>query len=205
MTRGELCREAIRLGRLLAQLMPDEPEVLGLLSLMLLTDARYPARRGGRLVVLAEQDRTSWDRGKIDEGQALLRRCLRRNQPGTYQLQAAINAVHCDAATVGDTDWQQVVTLYDRLLALAPSPIVALNRAVALAELHGAAAGLALLEELELAEHHRFHAVRAELLRRLGDRDGATVAYERAITLTGNATERVHLQDRLGQLRAADH
>jgi RNA polymerase sigma-70 factor, ECF subfamily len=198
LTRGELAREAIRLGRLLAELMPDEPEVLGLLALMLLGEARRPARSGRELVLLADQDRTRWDPALIAEGQALVRRCLRRGQPGPYQLQAAISAVHADAPTAEATDWRQIVALYDQLLAVQPSPIVALNRAVAIAEADGPAAALAVVDALEpdLAHHHRFHAVRAELLVRLGEPDAAAAAYERAIAGAGNAVERAHLQRR---------
>jgi RNA polymerase sigma-70 factor, ECF subfamily len=203
LTRGELCREAIRLGRLLAELMPDEPEVLGLLALMLLTESRRAARSGPELVPLAEQDRSRWDRALIAEGQDLVRRCLRRGQPGPYQLQAAINAVHSDAPTAEATDWRQIVALYDHLLALQPSPVVALNRAVAVAEVEGPAAGLALVDALELSDHHRFHAVRAELLRRLGRTAEAAAAYERAIAGAGNAVERAHLERRRGELDAA--
>ena len=170
LVREDLCAEAIRLGRLLAELMPDEPEVAGLLALMLLVESRRPARVGpdGALVLLADQDRTLWDAALIAEGQGLVRRCLRRNQPGPYQLQAAINAVHSDALTAADTDWRQIVLLYDQLLEMAPSPVVALHRAVAVAEVAGPAAGLALVDELDLGGHHVFHAVRADLLRRLG-------------------------------------
>jgi RNA polymerase sigma-70 factor, ECF subfamily len=200
LTRAELSREAIRLGRLLADLMPDEPEVLGLLALMLLGEARRPARSGTELVLLADQDRGRWDRALIAEGQALVRRCLRRGQPGPYQVQAAIAAVHADAPTADATDWRQIVALYDQLLALAPSPIVALNRAVAVAEVDGPAAALALLDALELTGHHRFHAVRAELLRRLGEPAAAATAYDRAIAGAGNAVERRHLQRRRASL-----
>ena len=146
LARGELCREAIRLGRLLADLMPDEPEVLGLLALMLLTESRREARSGDELVLLADQDRRLWDRGLIDEGQELVRRCLRRGQPGPYQLQAAINAVHSDAPDTAGTDWGQIVTLYDQLMALQPGPVVALNRAVAVAELEGPGPALELVD-----------------------------------------------------------
>ncbi|TFV75604.1 sigma-70 family RNA polymerase sigma factor [Blastococcus sp. CT_GayMR19] len=200
--REDLCAEAIRLGRLLAELMPDEPEVPGLLALMLLTQARRAARTtpDGGLVLLADQDRTRWDRDLIAEGQQLVRRCLRRNQPGPYQLQAAINAVHTDAATAADTDWRQIVQLYDHLLAIAPSPVVALHRAVALAEVDGAAAGLALVDALDLPRHHVFHAVRADLLRRLGREDEAAEAYDAAVTLSGNAREQAFLRRRRDEL-----
>jgi RNA polymerase sigma-70 factor, ECF subfamily len=198
LVREELCGEAIRLGRLLAELMPDEPEVLGLLALMLLVESRRAARTGpdGGLVLLADQDRGRWDAGLVAEGQDIVRRCLRRNQPGPYQLQAAINAVHSDAPTAGATDWGQVVQLYDHLLALEPSPIVALNRAVAVAEIDGPAAALALLDDLALDGYHPFHAVRADLLRRLGRADEAALAYEAAIARTENAAEREFLQRR---------
>jgi RNA polymerase sigma-70 factor (ECF subfamily) len=201
LTRGELCREAIRLGRLLADLMPDEPEVLGLLALMLLVDSRRPARAGDELVLLADQDRTRWDPELIAEGQALVRRCLARGQPGRYQLQAAINAVHSDAPTLAATDWRQVVALYDQLLALQPTPIIALNRAVAVAELDGPAAALALVDELALDRHHRYHAVRADLLRRLDRPEEAAAAYERAIPGAANRVERAFLERRLDALR----
>ncbi|MGW5668859.1 RNA polymerase sigma factor [Micromonospora sp. NPDC003776] len=196
LVRDELCAEAIRLGRLLAELMPDEPEVLGLLALMLLTEARRPARVApdGSLVPLAEQDRARWDRALVAEGQALVRRCLRRDRPGPYQIQAAINAVHSDAATAADTDWRQILALYDQLTAHAPGPVVALNRAVALAEVHGPAAALAEVDRLDLTGYHVFHAVRADLLRRLGRGVEAGQAYEAAIAHTGNAAERDFLR-----------
>jgi RNA polymerase sigma-70 factor (ECF subfamily) len=196
LVREDLCEEAIRLGRLLAELMPDEPEVLGLLGLMLLVSARRAARTTpeGDLVRLADQDRSRWDRGRIAEGQAILRRCLRRNRPGPYQLQAAINAVHADAPTAADTDWRQILALYDQLLALTPSPVVALNRAVAVAEVHGPEAALALVDGLELDRYHLFHAVRADLLRRLGRDAEAAAAYQAAIARTANAAERAFLE-----------
>jgi RNA polymerase sigma-70 factor, ECF subfamily len=194
--RDDLCVEAIRLGRLLAELMPDEPEVRGLLALMLLTDSRRAARTGagGALVLLADQDRTKWNRELIAEGQAIVRACLRRNLPGPYQIQAAINAVHSDARTAADTDWMQIVLLYDQLLALAPNPVVALNRAVAVAEVHGPEAALALLEDLGLEDYYLYHAIRADLLVRLGRKPEAGEAYERAIGLTTNAAERTFLE-----------
>jgi len=202
LVRRELCAEAIRLGRVLAEVMPDEPEVLGLLALMLLVDARRDARAtpDGALVLLADQDRSRWDRDQIAEGQALVRRCLRRNQPGPYQVQAAINAVHSDAPAAAATDWRQVLVLYDRLLALAPSPVVALNRAVAVAEVEGPAAALALVDGLELEGYHLFHAVRADLLRRLGRDAEATLAYDAAIDRAENAAERAFLEGRRGGL-----
>jgi RNA polymerase sigma-70 factor (ECF subfamily) len=203
LVREDLCTEAIRLGRLLVELMPDEPEVTGLLALMLLTHTRRAARTGpdGGLVLLADQDRGLWDRALIAEGQELVRRCLRRNQPGPYQVQAAIAAVHSDAPTAEDTDWRQIVDLYDLLLALAPSPVVALNRAVAVAEVDGPAAGLALVDALDLPRHHVYHAVRAHLLRRLGRDAEAAQAYEAALALVGNAPERAFLMHRLASLR----
>lgn len=202
LVRAGLCAEAVRLGRLLAELMPDEPEVWGLLALMLLTESRRPARTDpdGALVPLAEQDRARWDGSLIAEGQDLVRRCLRRNTPGPYQLQAAVNAVHSDAPTAADTDWAQIVRLYDRLYALNPTPIVALNRAVAVAETRGPAAALALVDELDLAAHHIFHAVRADLLRRLGRPAEAAAAYAEARSRTGNAAERAFLQHRSATL-----
>jgi RNA polymerase sigma-70 factor (ECF subfamily) len=198
LVRRELCAEAVRLGRALAELMPDEPEVMGLLALMLLVDSRRAARTSpdGDLVLLADQDRGRWDRDRIAEGQAILRRCLRRNQPGPYQLQAAVNAVHSDAPTAAATDWRQVLALYDQLLALAPSPVVALNRAVAVAEVEGPEAALALVDGLGLDGYRLFHAIRADLLRRLGRDAEAVLAYEAAIARTGNATERAFLERR---------
>jgi RNA polymerase sigma-70 factor (ECF subfamily) len=202
--RADLGAEAIRLGRLLAALMPDEPEALGLLALMLLTESRRAARTtsDGGLVLLADQDRTRWDGPLIAEGHELVRRCLRLGRPGPYQLQAAINAVHADAATAAETDWRQIVTLYDHLLAIAPSPVAALNRAVAVAEVDGAEAGLALVEALDLDGYHLQHAIRADLLRRLGRDVDAAAAYEAAIARTENDAERAFLERRLAALRA---
>ena len=196
--RGELCAEALRLARLLATLMPDEPEVLGLLALLMLTEARRAARFApdGRLVVLAEQDRALWDRELITEGQTLVRACLRRNRPGPYQIQAAISAVHCDANGEHDTDWRQILALYDQLLAVARTPVVELNRAIALAEVAGPAAALATLEDLDLGRYHLYHATLADLLRRLGRHDDAAAAYEHARSLTNNAAERRLLEQR---------
>jgi RNA polymerase sigma-70 factor, ECF subfamily len=198
LVREDLCTEAIRLGRLLAQLMPGEPEVMGLLALMLLLESRRAARTApdGSLVLLADQDRGLWDRALIAEGQAIVRQCLRRNQPGPYQVQAAINAVHSDAADAAATDWSQILQLYDQLLALAPSPVVALNRAVAVAEVEGPDAALTLVDGLDLEGYHLFHAIRADLLRRLGRNAEAGLAYEAAIARTENAAERDFLQHR---------
>jgi RNA polymerase sigma-70 factor, ECF subfamily len=190
-----LCPEAIRLARILATLMPDEPEVAGLLALLLLTESRRPSRTrpDGSLVLLGEQDRRRWDRALITEGQAIVRRCLRRNQPGAYQIQAAINAVHADAATLEQTDWSQIVALYDQLIAIAPTPVVALNRAIAIAEVQGPAAALALVDELDLDNYHPFHATRADLLRRLGRASEAATAYDRAAALAPTHAERAFL------------
>jgi len=198
LVREDLSAEALRLGRLLAELMPDEPEVMGLLALMLLIEARGATRTtpDGDLVRLADQDRGLWDRGLIAEGQAIVRQCLRIGRPGPYQIQAAINAVHSDAPTAADTDWSQILQLYDQLLALAPSPVVALNRAVAVAEVEGPDAALALLDDLDLGGYHVFHAIRADLLRRLGRGAEAALAYEAAVACTENAAERDFLERR---------
>jgi RNA polymerase sigma-70 factor (ECF subfamily) len=194
--RADLCIEAIRLGRLLADLMPDEPEVMGLLALMLLIESRRAARAtaDGDLVRLADQDRDRWDRDLIAEGQTIVRGCLRRSQPGPYQIQAAINAVHSDAPTASATEWPQIVQLYDQLLAQDPSPVVALHRAVAVAEVEGPATALALVDSLDLDTDHLFHAIRADLLRRLGRDIEALEAYDRAIDHAENAAERDHLR-----------
>jgi RNA polymerase sigma-70 factor (ECF subfamily) len=202
--RRELCTEAIRLGRLLRELTPGEPEVLGLLALMLLIEARTGARTtsSGDLVLLAEQDRARWDRGLIAEGQALVRQCLRRNRPGPYQIQAAINAVHSDAATADATDWSQILQLYDQLIALAPSPVVALNRAVAVAEVDGPHAALTIVDGLDLEHYYLFHAIRADLLRRLGRYGEAASAYEAALAGSENAAEREFLRGRRRSLPA---
>ena len=197
--RSELCAEAIRLARLLAELMPDEPEVLGLLALLLLTGARSQARTGpdGSLVLLGDQDRSRWDHAMIAEGQDLVRACLRRNRPGPYQIQAAINAVHSDAPTAAATDWDQILQLYDQLLVIAPGPVVALNRAVAVAEVQGPAAALTLVDRLDLDRYYLYHAIRADLLRRLGRPGEAARAYRAALALTENAAERAYLAARL--------
>jgi RNA polymerase sigma-70 factor (ECF subfamily) len=191
-----LCAEAIRLARILAGLLPDEPEVAGLLALLLLTESRRASRTrpDGSLVLLGDQDRTRWDKALIQEGQAIVRRCLRRNQPGAYQLQAAINAVHADAGTIEETDWSQIVALYDQLLAVAPTPVVALNRAIAIGEVQGPAAALALVDELDLDNYHPYHATRADLLRRLGRHSEAAAAYQRAAALAPTDAEREFLR-----------
>ncbi len=192
----DLCLEAIRLARILVTLMPDEPEVTGLLALLLLTESRRSSRTraDGSLVVLGDQDRARWNRALIEEGQAIVRRCLRRNQPGQYQLQAAINAVHADAPTVDETDWSQIVALYDQLIAVAPTPVVALNRAIAIGEVHGPAAALALVDELDLDSYYPLHAARADLLRRLNRHGEAEAAYERAADMAPTDAERAFLE-----------
>jgi RNA polymerase sigma-70 factor (ECF subfamily) len=198
LSRADLSAEAIRLARLLAQLMPDEPEVHGLLALLLLIEARRATRTGadGSIVLLSEQDRSKWDRTLIAEGHALVAACIRRNQPGPYQLQAAVNAVHTDAGVAASTDWSQILQLYDQLLAMSPTPIVGLNRAVAVAEVHGPLAGLAAVDALDLGGYHLFHATRADLLRRLDRQDEAAEAYDAALALVTNGAERRFLENR---------
>jgi len=195
--------EAIRLARILTSLMSDEPEAIGLLALLLLTESRFRSRltADGALVLLRDQDRFRWDRALIEEGHALVRACLRRNQPGPYQLQAAINAVHTDAKSVQSTDWRQILTLYDQLLAIAPTPVVALNRAIALGEVHGAEAALELVEQLYLPDYHAFHATRADLLRRLGRVEQAVTAYDAAAALAPSSAERDYLGAQAADLR----
>lgn len=199
--RAELTGEAIRLTRILRRLLPEEPEVAGLLGLLVLTEARREARvRHGQLVRLDEQDRAGWDRALIDEGHDLVRECLAINRPGRYQILAAINAVHTDAPTAPDTDWSQVVALYDHLTRLDPSPIVALNRAVAVAELDGPDVALALVDRLPLTGYHAWHATRADLLRRLGRSVEAKEAYDAAIAVTQNSAECAYLSRKRGEL-----
>ena len=195
--RDDLRAEAIRLARLLAELMPDEPEVTGLLALLLLTESRQPARvdTAGRVVLLPDQDRSRWSRELIAEGQQLVRACLRRDAPGPFQVQAAISAVHSDATSAAETDWRQVLALYDQLLALTPTPVVALNRAVALSEVDGPDVALAAVDGLELDTYLPFHVTRADLLRRLGRRDDAAAAYDRALELSSNEAERRFLKE----------
>jgi RNA polymerase sigma-70 factor (ECF subfamily) len=192
--RPDLGADAIRLARLLVALMPDEPEAHGLLALLLLTESRRAARTDehGAIVRLADQDRARWDGELIAEGQAIVRACLRRNHPGPYQIQAAIAAVHSDAPTAEATDWAQVVALYDQLLACAPSPVVALNRAIAVAELDGPERGLAELDAVgsSLDGYHLYHAARADFSERLGRREEASAAYDAALALTENRAER---------------
>jgi len=200
--RADLCAEATRLTRILATLMPDEPEVLGLLALMLLTDARRPSRvADGVLVALPDQDRSRWDRRLIAEGHDIVRACLRRGRPGRYQILAAINAVHTDAPSAEETDWRQVVALYDQLYAVDSTPVVALNRAVAVAEVDGPEAALAILDTLDLQGYHAYYVTHADLLRRAGRPEGAVTAYERALELATNPAERAFLRSRLGDLR----
>jgi RNA polymerase sigma-70 factor, ECF subfamily len=193
----DLCSESIRLGRMLRHLMPDEPEIAGLLALMLLTESRRGTRTDelGALVLLRDQNRAAWNRALIEEGHGLVRWCLRRNQPGPFQLQAAIAAVHADAASFADTDWPQILTLYDQLKILAPTPVVALNRAVALGEVRGPAAGLREIDTLPLSDYYPFHAARAEFLLRQGHRDEAACAFRRAAELAPAGPERDFLRD----------
>jgi RNA polymerase sigma-70 factor (ECF subfamily) len=207
LVREDLCREAIRLGRLLVGLVPDETEVVGLLALMLLIDARREARTApdGTLIPLRDQDRSRWNRTLIDEGQALVRECLQRNRPGPYQIQAAINAVHSDAATADSTDWTQILALYDLHMAIAPTPIVELNRAVAVAEVDGPSVALTIVDRLGLSDYRVYHAIRADLLRRLGRAEEAATAYELAIATSGNVGERAYLEDRLRSLELREH
>lgn len=202
--RDDLAAEAIRLTRVLVELMPDEPEARGLLGLLLLTEARRPARTApdGSLVLLADQDRSLWDEDLAAEGRELVAACLRRGQPGPYQLQACIAAVHREAPSAADTDWAQIVRIYDQLLALHPTPIVALNRAVAVAEVDGPEVALGLVDDLDLDRYHLFHATRADLLRRLGRPADAAEAYDRALALVTNPTERSFLATRRAALPA---
>lgn len=201
--RPELCAEAVRLARVLGQLMPDEAEVNGLLALLLLLHARRAARvdADGSLIRLAEQDRRLWDDDLNSEGQSIVAACVRHNRPGPYQIQAAINAVHSVAPTIAETDWRSILTLYDQLQAVAPNPIVALNRAVALAEVEGPGAGLAVLDQLDLETYHLFHAARADLLRRLGHTTEAAEAYEAARTTATNPFEQAFLESQRDVLR----
>jgi len=201
--RASLRADALRLGRSIVQLMPDEPEAAGLVAVMLLGEARQPARMSnGSVVVLRDQDRSQWDRSLIDEGHAIVRACVRRNKPGPYQLQASIQAVHCDARTFDDTDWPQIIALYDHLLVLQPTPIVALNRAIALAESEGPAASLAALDPLseDLDNYPFFHAARGSVLRRLGRVDAARTAFRRAADLAPNNRDRRFLEGQIEEL-----
>jgi RNA polymerase sigma-70 factor (ECF subfamily) len=200
--RPDLCDEAIHLGQLLNKLMPDEPEVRGLLALMLLITARRPARTDptGGLVTLSHQDRNLWDRDLIAEGHRLVRSCIRQQRPGPYQIQAAINAVHTDATTAEETDWHQILALHDQLLTIAPTPIAELNRAVVVAEITGPHAALDIIEQLDLDRYQPWHATRADLLRRTGRTAQAELAYRHAIALTDNPAEHQHLKKRLREL-----
>jgi RNA polymerase sigma-70 factor, ECF subfamily len=199
--RAELTAEAIRLARILRHLLPDEPEVAGLLALLLLIEARRDARvRNGQLVPLPEQDRGGWNGPLIAEGHNLVRECLAINRPGRYQILAAINAVHTDGPSAADTDWSQVVALYDQLTRIDPSPIVALNRAVAVAELDGPEVALTAIDRLPLTGYHAWHAARADLLRRLGRSAEAKDAYDAAIAATQNSAERAYLSRKRGEL-----
>jgi len=201
--RVELRVEAIRLARALVELMPDEPEAAGLLALMLLNEARMPAREAeGELVLLGNQDRTKWDRAMIDEGHAVVRACVRRDRPGPFQLQAAIQAVHCDAESIEATDWPQIVSLYDHLFSVMPTPVVALNRAIAVAEIEGPEVALTELDAIasELDTYHLFHASRAAMLQRLGQRDSAKHAFERAASLATSEADRRFLTEKLEAL-----
>jgi RNA polymerase sigma-70 factor (ECF subfamily) len=208
LVRQELCAEAIRLSRVVATLMPGEPEAQGLLALLVLTDARRPAREGpaGELVRLEDQDRTLWSRPEIEEGSALVERALRMGRVGPYQLQAAIAAVHDHATRAEDTDWPQILGLYEVLMRIVPSPVVALNRAVAVAQVSGPAAGLAAVDALAdvpaMGDYRFFHATRADFLRRLGRWDEAASSYEQARALTANAPERAFLERRIGEVRS---
>ena len=199
----DLRHEAIRLARAVRGLMPDEAEVAGLLALLLLTESRWPARYSadGALVLLRDQDRSSWDRAMIEEGHSIVRACLRRNQPGPYQIQAAINAVHSDADSFAATDWGQILALYDQLLAMTPTPVVALNRAIAMGEVNGPEAALGVLDGLDLGDYHLYQAARADLLRRLGRLDEASQAYDLAAKLAASDAERAFLAGRLDAIR----
>jgi RNA polymerase sigma-70 factor (ECF subfamily) len=203
LTRPDLCREAIRLGRILVALLPESAEARGLLALMLLHDSRRETRlnAAGELVLLDEQDRTRWDQSKIHEGIAALDEALTLGDPGPYQVQAAISALHAEATTPDATDWPQIVVLYDTLVMMMPSPVVEVNRAVAVAMAQGPTVGLALLHQIEgVEEYYPYHAARADLLRRTNQREAAADAYQRALTLCGNSAERAYLQRRLNEM-----
>ena len=208
--RNDLCAEAIRLGRVLCELLPDEPENLGLLALLLLQDSRRKARVNDRdeLVTLEEQDRSLWDRKQIDEGVRLVERALALGAAGKYQIQAAIAAVHCEAETAAQTDWRQIVALYEELLRLYASPVIALNHAAAVAMADGVEAGLRLIEEIgeagKLDNYYLYHAARADLLRRLNRRDAAHAAYLRALSLTTNQVEQNYIRRRIQETLVAN-
>jgi RNA polymerase sigma-70 factor (ECF subfamily) len=201
--RTSLRGEALRLARALVELMPDEPEAAGLLALMLLSESRQPARTAeGALVLLGDQDRTKWNRAMIEEGHAIVRACIRRDRPGPFQLQAAIQAVHCDAHSFEATDWQQIVALYDHLFSVMPTPVVALNRAIAIGEIDGPGAALVALDAIgsDLDSYHLMHAARGTTLRRLGQRDAARAAFERAALLAGTSADRQFLAHQIEAL-----
>jgi RNA polymerase sigma-70 factor (ECF subfamily) len=201
--RASLRSDAIRLARALVELMPDEPEAAGLLALMLLSESRVPARTAeGALVLLRDQDRTKWDRAMIEEGHAIVRACIRRDQPGPFQLQAAIQAVHCDADSFEATHWHQIVALYDHLFSVMPTPVVALNRAIAIGEIEGPGAALTALDAIapDLDNYHLMHAARGTTLRRLGQRDAARAAYERAAHLAATEADRRFLAQQIEEL-----
>jgi len=204
--RARLRSEAIRLARALVELMPDEPEAAGLLALMMLSESRVPARTAeGALVLLRDQDRTKWDRTMVGEGHAIVRACIRRGQPGPFQLQAAIQAVHCDADSFEATDWPQIVALYDHLFSVMPTPVVALNRAIAIAEIDGPGAALTTLDAIapDLDNYHLMHAARGTMLRRLGRRDAAQAAFDRAAHLAATEADRRFLAQQLQELAQA--
>jgi len=201
--RASLRSEAIRLARAVVDLMPDEPEAAGLVALMLLNESRLPAHTaGGALVLLRDQDRTKWDRAILSEGHAIVRACIRRGQPGPFQLQAAIQAVHCAAASFQATDWPQIVALYDHLFSMTPTPVIALNRAIAVAEIDGPGAALTTLDAIapELDGYHLMHAARGTMLRRLGQPDAAAKAFERAAHLAATETDRQFLTHQIRDL-----
>jgi RNA polymerase sigma-70 factor (ECF subfamily) len=187
----------------LVQLMPDEPEAAGLLGLMLLSESRATSRTvQGSIVLLADQDRTTWDRAMIDEGHAIVRACVRRDQPGSFQIQAAIQAVHCDADSIEATDWAHIVVLYDQLYLTMPTPVVALNRAIAIGEIGGPEPALVALDAIssDLDTYHLFHAARGDMLRRLGDREGARSAFERARAFASNDADGRFLEQQMRDL-----
>lgn len=201
--RALLRNDAMRLARALVELMPDEPEAAGLLALMLLSESRAPARTAtGAMVLLRDQDRTKWDRAMIEEGHAIVRTCVRRNQPGPFQLQAAIQAVHCNADSFAVTDWPQIVALYDHLLSVMPTSVVALNRAIAIGETEGPGAALAALDAIagDLDNYHLMHAARAAMLRRLGQSDDAVIAYQHAVRLAASDGDRQFLLQQIEEL-----
>ena len=204
--RAALRSEAIRLARALVELMPDEPEAVGLLALMLLSEARVPARTAdGTLVLLRDQDRTKWDHAMIEEGHAIVSACIRRDRPGPFQYQAAIQAVHCDAESFEATDWPQIVALYDHLFSVMPTPVIALNRAIAIGETEGPDAALTALDAIasDLDDYHLMHSARGTMLRRLGQRDAAKASFERAARLAATENDRRFLAGQIEELASA--